>query len=271
MRIFTVRRGNFKGEHKIYDSPDEAVSNGVEPKAPWHRKDIAIGDWVISDDGYVVQCLSRRVLINKRHTSGQFTDTYRFPMGIFGVYYDRTGTKRITKNFYAQVANNNKSSLGNTSSLGRYMTVNKREFVTLIQIGFDPYSAYIKAFKVNRLTSLSYITMQINKLLMDKQIQEELMEVLKPFMNKVETRVKELSGYNDLKALFIDKTAKLLVQDTRNIKDQVLVLRFSYEFFGRILGIMETVESKKPTEIQEAYYEELSPPPLKSPESTNGI
>jgi hypothetical protein len=262
MRKFTVRRGNYKGEHNIYDSPDEAVKHSIEPKHPWHRKDVQIGDWVVSDDGYVVQCLNRRILINKRHRSGQYTDTFRFPMGIFGVYYDAKGEKKITKNFYAQVANNNKSSLGNTSVLGKYMTIEKREFVTLMAMGFDPYSAYIKAYKVKRLVTLPNVTMQINKLLTDKQVQEELMEALKPFMHKVQLKVQELSGYEDLEKLFIDKTAQLLTTTVSSIKDQTLVLRFSFEFFGRILGIVEETNTKRDKYIQDARYTEVPPPEL---------
>lgn len=262
MRKFTVRRGNFKGEHIIYDSPDESVQAGIDPKTPWHRKDVEVGDWVVSDDGYVVQCLGRYALKNKRHRSGQYTDTFRFPMGTFGVYYDAKGEKKITKNFYAQVANNNKSSLGNTSALGKYMTIEKREFVTLLGMGFDPYSAYMKAYKVKRLTSLSYVTMQINKLLMDKQVQEELMEVLKPFMHKVQLRVQQLSDYKDLNELFIDKTAQLLTTQARSVKDQIAVLRFSYEFFGKVLGIVISEQSKSNRDVQDAQFTEVPPPEL---------
>lgn len=262
MRNFTVRRGNYKGEHIIYDSPDEAVQHGIEPKTPWHRKDVVIGDWVVSDDGYVVQCLHRRPLINKRHKSGQWTDTFRFPMGIFGVYYDAKGDKKITKNFYAQVANNNKSSLGNTSVLGKYMTIEKREFVTLLGMGFDPYSAYIKAYKVKRITTLPNVTMQINKLLTDKQVQEELMDVLKPFMHKVQLKIRDISDYEDLNELFIDKTAQLLTTQVKSIKDQIAVLKFSYEYFGRVLGIIMTTEEQKSKDIQEARFTEIPPPEL---------
>lgn len=266
MRVVTIRRGLYKGEHTVYDSPDEAVKHGIEPKTPWHRKDIQVGDWVVADDGYVVQTLNRKPIINKRHKSGQFTDTFRFPQGIFYAYYNRHGEKRITKNFYAQVTNNNKSSLGNTPSLGRFMTIRKREFVTLVQMGFDMYSAYMKAFNVKG-SSMPYITIQINKLLMDKQIQEELMQVLRPFMDAITIRVKELSKYDNLNQLLIDKTAKLLVQETKNIKDQALVLKLSYEMFGKLLKIVE-VEDKgthRMRNISEAHYEEVSPPPLNEP------
>jgi hypothetical protein len=261
MRVVTIRRGLFKGEHKIYDSPEESSQYGIEPKIPWHRKDILVGDWVVADDGYVVQCLARKRIVNKKHINGQYTDTFRFPQGLFYVYYNRLGEKRITKNFYAQVIANNKSSMGNTPSIGRYMTINKREFVAYMQMGFDAYSAYMKAFKV-KSTSLPYITIQINKLLADEQVREELMQVLKPFMVQVADKVKEISGYNDLNSLLIDKTAKLLVQTTNNIKDQVIVLKFAYEFFGKVLNIVETQPEGKKRELEEALYEEIMPSPL---------
>jgi len=183
-------------------------------------------------------------------------------MGIFGVYYDAKGEKKITKNFYAQVTNNNKSSLGNTSALGKYLTIEKREFITLMGMGFDPYSAYLKAYKVKRLTTLPNVTMQVNKLLMDKQVQEELMDVLKPYMHKIQLKVMELSNFKSMEELFIDKTARLLVAEPTSLKDQIALARFSYEFFGKVLGIVEVTDKRNRAEIAEAQFREVTPPEL---------
>ena len=89
------------------------------------------------------------------------------------------------------------------------------------------------------------------------------MHVLRPFMDAITIRVKELSKYDNLNQLLIDKTAKLLVQETKSIKDQALVLKLSYEMFGKLLKIVEVEEKgTRMRNISEAHYEEVSPPPL---------
>jgi len=267
MRIHTIRRGNHKGEHIIYDNPGEANSNGIDKiMAPWHRTDTQTGDWVVSDDGYVVQVLKRYTLKNKRHISGQYTDCFMFPQGTFTVYYGRNGYKKI-KNFYAQMSSNNRTSLGNdTSSLGRYLTIRKKEFVTLMGFGYDAYTSYIKAFNVKN-SNIGYITIQINKLLTDERVQGALMEALKPFMEKVEQAVIEKSKgqYKDLEDLAVQKTAELLLAPTKYVKDKALVLKFTFEVFGKIKGFIEMAEkrNKQLDNIEEAEYTIAAPPSLK--------
>lgn len=258
MRNFTVRRGTFKGQHKIYESVEEANSAGIsELRHPWY-KDTEIGDWCVSDDGYIVQCLSKYILKNKRHKSNQKTVCYRFPQGTFYVYHDAKGNLK-PKNFYAFVANANKSSLGNTSSLGRYLTIPKREFIMLMGMGYDPYSAYVKAFKVKN-SSPHYIGIQLNKLLTDPVIQEELMEALKPFMSKVQDKIKEKSGYDSLEDLFIERTANVLLKETKSAKEELAIIEFAYKVFGKVLGIVQPEVKKDPRQIQDVPYEEVRPP-----------
>jgi hypothetical protein len=264
MRIYTIRRGEFKGEHIIYDNPGEANSHGIDKiTVPWHSPETRAGDWVVSDDGYVVRCLQRYPLKNKRHKSGQYTDCLMFPQGTFTIYHGKNGYKKI-KNFYAQFSSNKRSSLGNeTSSLGRYMGIRKREFVTLMGLGYDAYTSYIKAFNIKN-SNIGYITIQVNKLLMDERVQEELMEALRPFMEKVEQEiVKQSNGeFEDIESLAVNRTAKLLLSQSKSIKDQALVLRFTFEIFGKIKGFIDMIEKKNPKEIQEAQYIVMAPPPL---------
>lgn len=262
MRNFTVRRGNFKGNHKVYDSIEEANKHNITKiKSPWHDPDVAIGDWVIADDGYIVQCLHRRQVVNKRHRNGQYTDLFRFPQGTFYVYYDKRGIPRI-KNFYAQMTNNHKSSMGGGSRLGRYMTVKKREFVLYMSMGYDPYTSYVKAFRVGMSTP-QHITMQINKLLDDELVKEALMEAMKPFMEQVRDKVKELSGYEDLNQLAVNQVATLLTMETKGIKDKAIQVKFTLDLFGQPLGIIAP-DSKLKTkgQIEEASYEVVAPPSL---------
>lgn len=269
MRKFTIRRGNFKGTHNIYDSIEEAHSQGITNiKEPWHDRNVKVGDWVVSDDGYVVKCLARRKMINKRHRNGQFTDTFRFPQGTFYVYYDKKGEPHI-KNFYAAIANSNKSSLGNTPKTGRYLTLAKREFVLLMSMGYDPYSSYIKAFKVG-VSTPSHIMLQVNKLLTDPLIREALMEAMKPFMEQVQNKVKELSGVNDLNELAVNDIAELLVSKPKDIKAKIMKSKFFLEMFGQQLGIVAP-DKKSRKEIEDASYEEIPPQMIESGSQSQGV
>jgi len=264
MREFTIRKGNFAGKHNIYDTREEAIEHKVkEIKSPWHSLDVQVGDWVQADDGYVVQCLSRYKLPNKRARNGQFTDCFRFPMGTFYVYYGvRTNT---VKNFYAHNANVNKTALGNTSKMGRFMTIRKKEFVLLMSMGYDPYSAYIKAFKVSKTTPGS-IQLNINKLLDDPLIKEALMEALKPYMQQVQDKVKQITGYQDLNTLFVEKMAEILTKDYRDPRVTILAFKLGLDLFGTSLGLLapSTATKQGIKEIQEASFKVMPPPQLGS-------
>lgn len=262
MRKFTVRRGNFKGKHIIYDSVEEAHQHSIKDiKEPWYNPDVDVGDWVVADDGYVVKCLSRNKLINKRHRNGQYTDCFRFPQGTFYVYYDKKGEPHI-KNFYASVANSHKSSLGNTSRLGKYMTVKKREFVLLMSMGYDPYTSYVKAFKVG-VSTPGHIMMQVNKLLTDPLVREALMEAMKPFMEQVQQEVKKKSGIEDLNKLAVEQISELLVAKPKDIKTRIMQSKFFLEMFGQQLGIISS-DKKTRKEIEDAQFEVQPPPELGS-------
>lgn len=259
MREFSIRRGTYAGTHLIFDSIKEAKKHGIKDiKSPWYSDNVEPGDWVISDDGYVIQCLGKRLLINKRHKSGQYTQTWRFPNGTFYIYRDARGNKHI-KNFYAVAAANHKSSMGNTPRLGRYMTLRKKEFCMLIGAGLDPYQAYIKAYRVGTASKNS-IWIQVNKLLNDKMVQEEVMEELKPFLKKVEDRIKAKTGHGSLVDLLADKIAELFTDEDLKAKDVQQNIKLAMELFAQPMGLA-TPRKNRSLEADEADFE-LLPPPL---------
>ena len=262
MRYFEVRRGKYTGKHKIYDDVVEAESEGIKNiKTPWYRPDVEIGDWCVSDDGYVLQLLHKNTLINKRHVSGQKTDYYRFCNGTFYVYYGKRG-KRNIKNFYGNVAQSNKSSLSQSSSLGRYMNSKKKYFVTLLVSGLDPYSAYAKAYKASMLytKSAAYIWKQIDTLLNDELIRKELMESFKPTIKLLEEQIKNETGFPTIQEWLVNELTTLLTK-TKSLKprDRRDNIRLLVTLFSEPLGF----NSKKTTkEIDEADWQMLPPPSL---------
>jgi hypothetical protein len=259
MREFTIRKGNYVGKHIIYDSIKEANENGItDIKLPWYAPGVEPGSWVVSDDGYVVQCLARRNMVNKRHKSGQYTDTLRFPQGTFWVYYNREGRKTI-KNFYAAIANSNKNSLGNTSKLGRYMTSRKKYFVSLVVGGMEPFNACAKVFNMG-ISPPNQIFIQVNKLLNDPLVREAIMEQMKPFMQMVTEKIKEKSGHDNLLEFIAEQIAMLVTKEDLSPKEIQTNIKLMLEVFSEQLGLKAPPKDIK--KIQEVGYEEVAPPAL---------
>ncbi len=259
MRTFTIRRGKYAGEHIIFDNPAEAKEHKIDkPKQPWYADSVKAGHWVVADDGYVIQCLHRIRLVNKRHISGQYTDAFRFCNGTFYAYRDKDGIKHI-KNFYAVATKAQKNSLGTAGKLGRYMTSNKKHFVTLVAGGMDVYHAYLQAFKVSTISPKG-ILIQINKLMNDERVREELMAQLKPFMVQVEESIKEKTGKGSLMEFLVDQISELMVDPKSNTpKERRQNIKLLVELFKRQLGIESSMGKK---EIENAQYEEIQPPAL---------
>jgi hypothetical protein len=262
LRYFEVRRGKYTGQHKIYNDVVEAEADGIKNiKVPWYRPDVEIGDWCVADDGYVLQLLHKNTLINKRHISGQRTDYYRFCNGTFYVYYGKRG-KRNIKNFYGNVAQSNKSSLSQSSSLGRYMNSKKKYFVTLLASGLDPYNAYAKAYKASMLytKSAAYIWKQIDMLLSDELVRKELMNELKPTIKLLEDQIKQETGFATMQEWLVNELSTLLTK-TKGLKprDRRDNIRLLVTLFSEPLGF----NSKKTTkEIDEAEWQLIPPPAL---------
>lgn len=259
MRNFTIRSGKFAGTHIIYDNIEEAKANGIKIiKSPWYGSETEIGDWCLSDDGYVAQCLHKFKLVNKRHKSGQYTDTFRFANGTFWVYYDRNGRRHI-KNFYAAIAHSHKSSLGNTSKLGQYMTLRKKHFVALVAGGVDPYSAYLQSYKTAFLKQNVWV--QVNKLLNDPIVRKALMEQLQPFMQQVEKKIQEKTGHASIMDWLVDQLAVLMVDLKLDAKEKRANIKLILDLFGENLGIVKSTKPKS-REIEEASFEVMPVPQL---------
>jgi hypothetical protein len=258
MREFTIRSGKFAGKHILYDTVEEAKSHGIkEIVSPWYLADT--GYWCVSDDGYVIQCLHKFKLVNKRHLSGQYTDSFRFPNGTFYVFYDRNGERHI-KNFYGQITNQNQTSLGNTSRLGKYMTAKKKLFVTLVAGGMEPYAAYVKAYSKGYKNN---IVMQVNKLLDDPLVRKALMTEMKPFMEEVERKVKEKTGSDSLVDFLTDQIATLITTEKgMGAKDRRENIKMMVALFGEQLGLTHPKTTQAKREIEEADYKMIAPPEL---------
>jgi len=260
MRKFTVRHGNFAGEHVIYDSIASAREHGIKDiQVPWYNNNTVTGSWCQSDDGFVVQCLNRYKLKNKKHISGQYTDCFRFPMGTVYVYHRKDGTLKI-KNLYTNVTTTNKSALSDAGILGKYMTAKKRLFVSFVADGMSPYHAYTQAFREGYPSNV-YI--QTNKLLMDPIVRKALMEEMKPIITKIDTAVMKKTGLN-LSDYLVDQIVSVMTDSKATNRDRRENIKLALALFGEQLGLKPPSQSlkEKKREVEDAEYEVVRPPSL---------
>ena len=264
MRNFTIRMGKFAGDHLIFDSIKEAEDNNIKNiKQPWYDPEVQPGDWVVSDDGYVIQCLTRRKLVNKRHKSGQYTDLFRFCNGTFYVYYKSDGTKNI-KNFYAVAAQSSKGTLGNTSVLGKYMGARKKSFGLMVAKGMHPYIAYMTAYnKRNIPPDIMYI--QVNKLLNDDKVRELVMSEVNDIKMEIEERLKEM-GFSSISDLVVTKITEIIADNPKQFKDKSMQVKMLLDLFGADLGLVKEkkLSKEKAREIQEEEYSMAAPPQIET-------
>lgn len=268
MRTFTVRKGNYVGEHKIFDSVEEAKKNGIVPKKPWYGDNVQTGDWVIADDGYVIQCLAVDKRVNKNHKSGQYTQTFRFCNGTFYYYVNAKGEKNITSFFGQTAKTGNRNALGSTSKFSGKMNVRKKKFLAYIESGMEIYDAYRKAFTNVAYTRLmtERITYEINLLLSDPEIRKGMALALQPLKEALEKQIKKKYKKEGLETLE-DYVAKNIMDMMDTKKPDTQFHKSNIEFLVKLsdnsLDLTEPKqlgkEQKRLKEAEDAKFSEISP------------
>lgn len=174
MRVYTVRRGKFTGEHYIFEGEEEFQSYFPSSKVKkWGDISIQPNDWVRADDGYILQCLHKATLINKWK---QVTHLYRFCNGSFAVTEGKNGLK--PRNFYG-ADSKRKGGFGNGSS-------KDKQFVMMVKAGYNYTTAFEKAYG-HKCTDF-----KLRKAI-DRNA-GEIMEDLKQRLETVNERVKQVTG-----------------------------------------------------------------------------
>ena len=137
MRKYFVRnpKSNYHGDHIIFETEEEANQNGITCKR-WWDPEIKAGDWVIADDGGVLQCLKYYKMTNK---AGYTTHCYRFCNTTLSVYPRKCGETSIS-NFYAFFTKSCKSSIGEVKPLERSKIV---AFAQMVMAGMPIYKSFM--------------------------------------------------------------------------------------------------------------------------------
>ena len=183
MRNYTVK----DHRHFVYDSIDE-VPQGIDYKADWRNANI--GDWVLADDGCIIQILR----------SGHLKRPYRKK----DVKYVGTCTGTFVCTDAYQMDTDRRENIYNLSGKSPYSSVKEREqltpkeelFAQFVAQGMKATDAYLQAFDAK---SKDYAHTSAGLLLKQERIKTAMKESIKPVLKQLgidDTMV--LSGIKDV-------------------------------------------------------------------------
>ena len=224
----------------IYDNEEEYYKSHRSLLKRWGDLTIATGDWVIADDGFIVQCLSAKQYQSKRHILFYF----KFPMGTFIV--TRYRDKLYVSSFYAQFTKPNKARIGlvDTSKM------RKVKFATLVFAGIPIERAYTQTFTFGMKTA-RYAFKKGLELMQDDVVKLELKNQIEGFVSKLKDKFTEERLIDELEEL-LSKSRKGSMAHRQNL-----------ELILQLTGYMDNPLSKKKN-IEEAEYKEIPPSQLPS-------
>jgi len=163
-----------KIEHTVFDSIDE-VPSSISYIEDW--RDGHLSDWVIADDGSVVQILREGTMLKSKGSkreqvylgtcTGTFIVSKRNKMD--------TSKKDDIYSFGGRERNERIESNENLSS-------REHTFVQLLASGMDARKAYLKAFPTN---DPHYAGMRAGQLIKTTRIKTAMKEELKPYMEEL--------------------------------------------------------------------------------------
>jgi len=239
MREYICRsHGQEISKNIIYDSEDDFRKYFDFELKRWGNLNIKAGDWVIADDGFIVQCLKATQYQSKRHIIYYF----RFPMGTFII--TKCKEKLYISSFYAQFTKPNKSRIGIVEN----SKMRKIKFATLVFAGIPIEKAYTQTFTYGMKTA-GYAFKKGIELMRDETVKLELKNQLDNFTSKLKDRFTEDALIDELEQL-LSKSRKGSMAHRQNL-----------ELILQLTGYMDNPLSKK-KQAEQAEYTEIIPPQL---------
>ena len=233
MRTYTIK----KQEHSVYEDLSE-LPKDVRYLKDWRQGEV--GDWVLADDGCIIQVLRKSSMTKKKGRGGRIVHTIGTCTGTF---VSRDIVKMDTEkrdNIYNLSGKNPKESFLNRAEL----TSNESLFAHHLTKGLSPEDAYIKSF---RTKSRKYAKIQGGILVKTSRIRKAMKEELKPVLQSLGISPElVLQGIRDIAT---DEDAKH--------SDKLKAL---FEL-GEILEIKET---NKVTEVTGALFQGFQPEQIQS-------
>lgn len=180
--------------HRVYDFADEVPEN-ISYLHDWRLGNI--GDWVLADDGGVIQILRSGSLSRPRNIikSLKYIGTCT---GTFIVREDYSMDVEKKANIYTV---SGKRSPVDTLKDRKNMTPREVMFTQYIAMGMDKVEAYLRSYDTEDKT---YAKMQANILVRTERIKTALKEELKPLLKKLQideelvlTGIREIATLGD--------------------------------------------------------------------------
>ena len=243
MRYYKVN----KIQHTVFDSEDEVPSD-IHYLRDW--KDASLSDWVLADDGCIIQILRMGTMVKPKGKVREVT--------YLGTC---TGTFVISSNIKMDTSRRtNIYSIG--GNVERNQRLEDREdlstrevlFVQYVSGGMDPRKAYLAAFPTN---NPSYAGMRAGQLIKTKRIRSRMKEELKPFLKELDldefyvlSNIKEVidsTGKDDTKLKALFKLADIMDMEDKN-RTQVTSMTGAL-FQGFTPEALE--EAERPEEIED--------------------
>jgi len=235
-----------KVQHVVFDSEDEVPSD-VHYLRNW--REASISDWVLTDDGGIIQILRKGVMLKPKGKVRRVT----YLGTCTGTFVVSDKVKMDTSrriNIYSIGGN-----IERNERIDERKELSTREelFVQYLSSGMDPRKAYLKAFPTN---NPSYAGMRAGQLVKTNRVRSRMKEELKPYLEALDldehyvlSNIKEVIDSCDkddtkLKALF--KLADIMDMEDKN-KTQVTTMTGAL-FQGFTPEKLEEVE--RPKEIE---------------------
>ena len=172
MRIYQVKRE----DHHVYEDLSELPEDLVYLK-DWRKAEI--GDWVLADDGCIIQVLRRGILAFRKKKFawvGTCTGTWKCTD-----YYKMDTDRRENIYSFSTKLKGDKSEYMHPLRKGR-LTSNEILFAQHLTRGLSPEDAYIKAF---RTENKEYAKTKASFLIKTERIRKAMKEELKPVLKSL--------------------------------------------------------------------------------------
>lgn len=236
MRRILIKQGKYEGEHWVYDSIEEfANATGLTYKV-WGDHTIQADDWVLSDDGFIIQCLHTSVLKRKYNNE---TYLYRFPHTTRYTYTTKKGIR--VPIFYVYI------EFGQSKGqMGRWKKKDNL-FGMMVEKGYTLEQAYQLAFKKKPTKLRLAGVIDRNK--------EVIMETIQKNLATINDRVKEATGLT-IEEIVDEKISQVAIatHNQTNVKEIRENVKFLFWFAEQKKKGMKTTD-------------ENEVPPLMNPQS----
>ena len=159
--------------HTVYDVKEE-VPPHIKIISDWRKG--YIGDWVLADDGSIIQVLRKGTMLRKNGERGYIGTCTGTFIALKDSYMDtdkRTNIYSFGGNSTPEQAVNNRNK----------MTANEELFVLYISQGLSPEDAYVKAFPTN---NKRYARMKAVNLIKTERVKTAVKEELKPVLEELQ-------------------------------------------------------------------------------------